>query len=214
MNSCCTKQKEVWILAKIKICGLRRECDIEYANRLKPDYIGYVFWKNSRRYVDGEQAALLTGKLDKAITPVGVFVDEEPQQVAQLANDGTIKIIQLHGHEDESYLRQIRSMTDVPVIKAFKIRSTEDIDIAEHFPADYVLLDNGYGTGQTFDWKLILETHRPFFLAGGINIDNVSEAIKTFHPYAVDISSGVETDGYKDFYKMQQFIAKCRQSNL
>lgn len=204
----------MWILAKIKICGLRRECDIEYANRLKPDYIGYVFWTKSRRYVDGEQAALLTGKLDKAITPVGVFVDEEPQQVAQLANDGTIKLIQLHGHEDESYLRQIRSMTDVPVIKAFKIRSTEDIDRAEHFPADYVLLDNGYGTGQTFDWKLILEIHRPFFLAGGINIDNVAEAIKTLHPYAVDISSGVETDGYKDFYKMQQFIAKCRQNNL
>ncbi len=196
-------------LAKIKICGLRRECDVEYANRLKPDYIGYVFWQRSRRYVTYEQAARFTEELDKEITPVGVFVDEEPQNVAQLTADGIIKVIQLHGHEDEAYLRQIRAMTDATVIKAFKIRSAEDIKRAKAFPSDFILLDNGYGTGQTFDWQLISEIDRPFFLAGGINIENVAQAINTLHPYAVDISSGVETDGYKDFEKMREFMRAC-----
>ena len=196
-------------MAKIKICGLRRECDVEYANRLKPDYIGYVFWQRSRRYVTYEQAARFTEELDKEITPVGVFVDEEPQNVAQLTADGIIKVIQLHGHEDEAYLRQIRAMTDATVIKAFKIRSAEDIKRAKAFPSDFILLDNGYGTGQTFDWQLISEIDRPFFLAGGINIENVAQAINTLHPYAVDISSGVETDGYKDFEKMREFMRAC-----
>ena len=202
--------KEGERLAKIKICGLRRECDIKYANKLKLDYIGYVFWQNSKRYVTAEQAAALTDKLDKDIMPVGVFVDEKPQRVAQLVSDGIIKVIQLHGHENEDYIRQIRNMTDAPIIKAFKIRSLEDIERAKTFPSDFILLDNGYGTGQTFDWQLISEVDRLFFLAGGINADNAAQAVNTFHPYAVDVSSGVETDGYKDFEKMQAFIQACR----
>lgn len=201
------------ILSKIKICGLRRECDIEYANRLMPDYIGYVFWQRSRRYVTAEQAAGLTAKLDRDITPVGVFVDEEPQRVAQLVSGGAIRVIQLHGHEDEAYLERIRGMTDAPVIKAFKIRSRQDIELANSYPADFILLDNGCGTGQAFDWQLILWMKRPFFLAGGLTINNVSDAIEKYQPYAVDISSGVETDGYKDCGKMQQFVEKCRWHN-
>ena len=158
-------------LTKVKICGLSRECDIEYANRLKPDYIGYVFWQRSRRYVTREQAEALTRRLDGAITPVGVFVDEEPELVSRLANDGTIKLIQLHGHENEEYLRELKSMTDAPIIKAFKIRGDEDIEKANTFPSDYILLDNGYGTGQTFDWSFVRGIKRPFFLAGGVNKD-------------------------------------------
>ena len=205
--------REVVILSRIKICGLRRECDIEYANRLMPDYIGYVFWQRSRRYVTAEQAAGLTAKLDRDITPVGVFVDEEPQRVAQLVSGGAIRVIQLHGHEDEAYLERIRCMMDAPVIKAFKIRSGQDIELANSYPADFILLDNGCGTGQTFDWQLILGMKRPFFLAGGLTINNVSDAIEKYQPYAVDISSGVETDGYKDCGKMQQFVEKCRWHN-
>lgn len=197
-------------LTKVKICGLSRECDIEYANRLKPDYIGYVFWQRSRRYVTREQAEALTRRLDGAITPVGVFVDEEPELVSRLANDGTIKLIQLHGHENEEYLRELKSMTDAPIIKAFKIRGDEDIEKANTFPSDYNLLDNGYGTGQTFDWSFVRGIKRPFFLAGGVNADNVRDAIDKLSPYAVDISSGVETDGYKDFDKMLHFINKVR----
>lgn len=197
-------------LTKVKICGLSRECDIEYANRLKPDYIGYVFWQRSRRYVTREQAEALTRRLDGAITPVGVFVDEEPELVLRLANDSTIKLIQLHGHENEEYLRELKSMTDAPIIKAFKIRGDEDIEKANTFPSDYILLDNGYGTGQTFDWSFVRGIKRPFFLAGGVNVDNVRDAIDKLSPYAVDISSGVETDGYKDFDKMLHFINKVR----
>lgn len=197
-------------LTKVKICGLSRECDIEYANRLKPDYIGYVFWQRSRRYVTREQAEALTRRLDGAITPVGVFVDEEPELVSRLANDGTIKLIQLHGHENEEYLRELKSMTDAPIIKAFKIRGDEDIEKANTFPSDYILLDNGYGTGQTFDWSFVRGIKRPFFLAGGVNADNVRNAIDKLSPYAVDISSGVETDGHKDFDKMRHFINKVR----
>ena len=197
-------------LTKVKICGLSRECDIEYANRLKPDYIGYVFWQRSRRYVTREQAEALTRRLDGAITPVGVFVDEEPELVSRLANDSTIKLIQLHGHENEEYLREIKSMTDAPIIKAFKIRGDEDIEKANTFPSDYILLDNGYGTGQTFDWSFVRGIKRPFFLAGGVNAGNVRDAIDKLSPYAVDISSGVETDGHKDFDKMLHFINKVR----
>ena len=197
-------------LTKVKICGLSRGCDIEYANRLKPDYIGYAFWQKSRRYVTREQAEALTQRLDEAITPVGVFVDEEPELVSRLANEGTIKVIQLHGHEDEAYLKELKSMTDAPIIKAFRIRSAADIERANAFPSDYVLLDNGYGTGQTFDWSFVSRIDRPFFLAGGVNADNVRDAIDKLLPYAVDISSGVETDGHKDFDKMQHFINKVR----
>ena len=197
-------------LTKVKICGLSRECDIEYVNRLTPDYIGYVFWQRSRRYVTREQAEALTRRLDEAITPVGVFVDEEPELVSRLANEGTIKVIQLHGHEDEAYLKELRNMTDAPIIKAFKIRGDEDIEKANTFPSDYILLDNGYGTGQTFDWGFVRGIDRPFFLAGGVNADNVRDAIDKLSPYAVDISSGVETDGYKDFDKMRHFINKVR----
>ena len=193
-------------MSKIKICGLRRGCDIEYANRLMPDYIGYVFWQRSRRYVTAEQAAGLTAKLDRDITPVGVFVDEEPQMVAQLVSGGAIRVIQLHGHEDEAYLERIRGMTDAPVIKAFKIRSRQDIELANSYPADFILLDNGCGTGQTFDWSLIPEIDRPFFLAGGLGADNLETAVRTIHPYAVDLSSSVETDGMKDRDKILKAV--------
>lgn len=197
-------------MTKVKICGLSRERDIEYANMLKPDYIGYVFWQKSRRCVTGEQAEALTQRLDEAITPVGVFVDKNPELVSQLANGGIIKIIQLHGHENEEYLRELKSMTDAPIIKAFKIRGAADIERANAFPSDYVLLDNGYGTGETFDWGFVRGIKRPFFLAGGVNADNVAGAIEKLQPYAVDISSGVETDGYKDFEKMQRFMEMVR----
>lgn len=197
-------------LTKVKICGLSRECDIEYANKLKPDYIGYVFWQKSRRYITGEQAAALTRRLDGAITPVGVFIDEEPELVSRLANEGAIKVIQLHGHEDEVYLKELKSMTDSPIIKAFKIRGDEDIEKANTFPSDYILLDNGYGTGQTFDWGFVRGIKRLFFLAGGVNADNVRDAIDKLSPYAVDISSGVETDGHKDFDKMRRFMEMVR----
>lgn len=197
-------------MTRIKICGLSRECDVEYVNELMPEYIGYVFWEKSRRYVMPEQAAKLTGKLEKTIVPVGVFVDADAGFAVGLANEGIIRMIQLHGHEDEKYIQTLRSLTDVPVIKAYKVRSSEDVQLANASPADYVLLDNGYGTGQVFDWRYVKEAKRPFFLAGGINTDNVAQILRDMKPCAVDISSGVETDGYKDYDKMKAFVKAVR----
>ena len=198
-------------MIKIKICGLRREQDIRYANELMPDYIGFVFLKGKMRYVTFEEAAHLRSLLDPAIPAVGVFVNEPVENVIRLLQSGTIQIAQLHGQEDEAYAEELRRAGDHCIIRAFAVRSSEDIHRAFAFPADYPLLDNGKGTGETFDWSLFQEQEKPFFLAGGLSPENVKEAIECFHPYAVDVSSGVETDGFKDYEKMKAFMDAVRR---
>ncbi|WP_337540728.1 phosphoribosylanthranilate isomerase [Suilimivivens sp.] len=198
-------------MTKIKICGLRREQDIRYANELMPDYIGFVFLKGKMRYVTFEEAARLRSLLDPAIPAVGVFVNEPAENVIRLLQSGTIQIAQLHGQEDEAYIEELRRAGDHCIIRAFAVRSSEDIHRAFAFPADYPLLDNGKGTGETFDWSLFQEQEKPFFLAGGLSPENVKEAIECFHPYAVDVSSGVETDGFKDYEKMKAFMDAVRR---
>lgn len=198
-------------MTKIKICGLRREQDIRYANELMPDYIGFVFLKGKMRYVTFEEAAHLRSLLDPAIPAVGVFVNEPVENVIRLLQSGTIQIAQLHGQEDEAYAEELRRAGDHCIIRAFAVRSSEDIHRAFAFPADYPLLDNGKGTGEPFDWSLFQEQEKPFFLAGGLSPENVKEAIECFHPYAVDVSSGVETDGFKDYEKMKAFMDAVRR---
>lgn len=198
------------MMTKVKFCGLRRAEDIAYANELKPDYIGFVFWKNSKRYIAPETAKALKEQLDPTVKAVGVFVDEQPDIVAGLLSDGIIDIAQLHGGEDEEYIYALRSMTGAPIIKAFKIRSADDSEAAKNSSADMVLLDSGYGTGKTFDWSLFSGLGRPFFLAGGISAENLREAIDRFHPYAVDLSSAIETDGFKDRAKMEKILQILR----
>lgn len=198
-------------MTKIKICGLRREQDIRYANELMPDYIGFVFLKGKMRYVTFEEAAHLRSLLDPAIPAVGVFVNEPVENVIRLLQSGTIQIAQLHGQEDEAYAEELRRAGDHCIIRAFAVRSSEDIHRAFAFPADYPLLDNGKGTGETFDWSLFQEQEKTFFLAGGLSPENVKEAIECFHPYAVDVSSGVETDGFKDYEKMKAFMDAVRR---
>lgn len=198
-------------MTKIKICGLRREQDIRYANELMPDYIGFVFLKGKMRYVTFEEAAHLRSLLDPAIPAVGVFVNEPVENVIRLLQAGTIQIAQLHGQEDEAYAEELGRAGDHCIIRAFAVRSSEDIHRAFAFPADYPLLDNGKGTGETFDWSLFQEQEKPFFLAGGLSPENVKEAIECFHPYAVDVSSGVETDGFKDYEKMKAFMDAVRR---
>lgn len=257
----------------IKICGLSRPCDIDYVNVLKPDYIGFVFAK-SRRQVSVGQARLLRQRLDPEICAVGVFVNEAPERIVALVNDGIIDMVQLHGQEDEAYIRNLRSLLaeqeigrkgdgpaalsqdggsgpaalykdsgggpealsqdsgsgpaalskeggsgeaalpkdggqrqgPCPIIQAFSIRSPEDVTRACESSADYILLDQGAGgTGKTFDWGLIGQIKRPFFLAGGLGPDNIKEALKV-GAFALDISSGAETGGYKDFEKIELCI--------
>ena len=199
-------------MTKIKLCGMRRAADIQAANRLKPDYIGFVFAAKSKRYVTPEQAAGLKAMLDPDISAVGVFVNETPEAVADLLNSGVIDIAQLHGTEDEGYLSELRKLTDKPLIRAFRVRTGEDLDAAEKSPADFVLLDAGAGDGKTFDWDLLENFSRPCFLAGGLDPDNVREAIERCRPYAVDVSSGIETGGFKDETKMQAFVYTVRKA--
>ncbi len=196
-------------MIKIKICGLRRDTDIEYANILIPDYIGYVFAKKSRRYISPEQAAELTEMLDSRIIPVGVFVDSPVDDVINLAESGIIKIAQLHGSENEEYISQLRKK-NITVIKAFIVKSENDIELANNSTADYVLLDAGMGEGKAFDYRLLKNTARPYFLAGGLSPENADKAAM-LNPYAVDVSSGIETDGFKDFDKMKEFIDSIRK---
>ena len=184
-------------MTRIKLCGLSRPCDIEAANELKPEYIGFVFARKSRRYVTYEKAKELKELLAPNIQAVGVFVNENPRIIADYLNRGMIDIAQLHGDENEEYIGQLRRLTDKPIIKAFRIEAGSDIDRAEQSTADYILLDSGAGTGRVFDWRLIQNIKRPYFLAGGLEPGNVREAIQALYPFAVDVSSGIETDGQK-----------------
>jgi phosphoribosylanthranilate isomerase len=197
-------------MTKIKICGLSKPCDIDFVNDAQPDYIGFVFAK-SKRQVTPEQAKLLRKSLNKNITVVGVFVNEPLEHVASMLEEGIIDIPQLHGQEDEAYIKKLKAIVNAPVIKAVKVVDRGDITWAEECSADYLLLDNGPGgTGQRFDWSLIEAVNKPFFLAGGINCDNVKEAIGRVNPFAVDTSSGVETEGKKDKSKIMEFVRRAK----
>ena len=203
------------IMTKIKICGLFRECDIEYANRLLPDYIGFVFFSKSRRHVSAQRAKELKKALDKGIKTVGVFVNESPEFICKLYDDGVIDFAQLHGAEDNTYIKNLRSFCAVPIIKAFSVREEQDIASAEMSYADYILLDNGDGgTGCAFNWDFLLKIKRPYFLAGGLSPANIGDAVGRFHPFAVDVSSGVETDGFKDFDKMKLMTETVRLNRM
>ena len=200
-------------MTKIKLCGLYRPCDIAVANELKPEYIGFVFAPASRRYVTPEKAAELKRLLAPSIEAAGVFVNEAPEIVAGLLNSGAIDIAQLHGDEDEGYIERLRGLTSKPVIQAFRIETAGDIANAERSSADYILLDSGAGTGAAFDWSLARDVRRPYFLAGGLEAGNVAGAIAILKPYAVDVSSGIETDGLKDKAKMAAFVRATRKED-
>lgn len=200
-------------MTKIKLCGLSRPCDIEAANELKPDYIGFVFAPNSRRYVPYEKALALKRLLSPEIQTVGVFVNEQPQTVAELLQNGVIDMAQLHGAEDDGYIARLRLLTDQPVIKAFRMEAANDIEAATQSTADHILLDSGAGTGTVFDWNLLKRIKRPYFLAGGLDPENAAEAIRTLHPFAVDVSSGIESGGVKDQTKMAAFAAAVRKED-
>lgn len=199
-------------MTKVKICGLTSLADIEIVNECKPDYIGFVFYYKSKRFVDKNKARELKNKLSKDIMAVGVFVDEEISTVAELANEHIIDVIQLHGHEDEEYMSNLRAKLteNTKIIKAFMINDKSDIDKANASSADILLLDNGYGTGEQFDWDNVSDVNKKFFLAGGLSPENVSEAISKLKPFGVDVSSRVETDGKKDRAKVVAFCENAR----
>lgn len=197
-------------MVKVKFCGIKRIEDINICNELLPDYIGFVFYDKSKRYIKPADAKVLKEKLDKKILAVGVFVNECIKTIVEIANDKIIDLIQLHGNEDNDYIKHLQEKTKAPIIKAFKISSENDIIEANESIADYVLLDSGAGTGMTFNWELIKGMNREYFLAGGLDADNVGNAIKILNPFAVDVSSGIEIDGVKDRNKMLSFIKNIK----
>ena len=200
-------------MTKIKFCGLRTLDDIYYANELAPEYVGFVFAPKSKRYVTPAQAEQLRNALSKKICAVGVFVNENPAQVAALLNNGIIDAAQLHGNEEDAYINNLRGLSNKPIIKAFQIHCA--LRITNYaLKSDFILIDAGAGDGKTFDWSLIKNLRREYFLAGGLNPDNVGDAIKLLNPFAVDVSSGIETDGRKDFSKMAAFANAVRKDFL
>lgn len=198
-------------MTKVKFCGLTRACDIEVVNDLKPEYIGFVFVQSSERYIAPKTALELKQLLDPDIQVVGVFVDEDIDTIKKLIDASIIDIIQLHGHEDDLYIEHLRQVSHIPIIKAFQIHSKRDFDRMDACKADYVLLDSGAGTGKVFDWNWIQNIKHSYFLAGGLNIENIEYALNVLHPYCVDVSSGIETLGMKDPEKMMDFISKVRK---
>lgn len=202
---------------RIKICGLTSIPDIRAANRIWPDFAGFVF-APSRRQVGSFQAAMMRDYLDSRIPAVGVFVNAPIREILQLAESGVIQMIQLHGDEDQDYLHQLKLSTDLPVIRAVRVRNTVDIQAAEGQNCEYLLLDTytsgSYGgSGQQFDWSLIPSLSKPFFLAGGISHENAARAAAA-GAYCLDVSSSVETDGRKDPFKMEQMVEAVRSAHV
>lgn len=201
-------------MVKIKICGLSRMLDIDFVNEAIPDYIGFIFAK-SKRQVSEELAEKLKAKLIPEIKSVGVFVNEEPDKIIRLCKNKVIDLVQLHGDEDEVYITELKKKITNPIIKAVRVRNPEDIKAAEGENCEFLLFDaykEGYygGSGDAFDWTVISKVNKPYFLAGGINADNVLQAIAQVKPYAIDVSSGVETEGVKDRNKIIDIISKVR----
>jgi phosphoribosylanthranilate isomerase len=206
-------------MTKIKICGIKRLEDIDVVNTIHPDYIGFVFASFSHRFVDKEKARLLKDKLNSEIKAVGVFVDEDVERVAELINEGIIDIAQLHGSEDNEYIKKLRDKiliksADISIIKTFNTDKEKDYSIINDSVADIVLIDSGMGSGETFDWSKLKGIERSFFLAGGLTPDNVKNAIDIVRPYGVDVSSGVESNGIKDPMKIKRFIEMVRDCYL
>lgn len=202
---------------KLKFCGMTREADIRAANETRPDYIGFVFAESRRRVTD-EQAAQLRVRLSPGIQAVGVFVNDVPEHIASLTNRGVIDLIQLHGGESTEYIQHLRTMTAAPIIYVVRVGERDNIKQAKNYPVDFILLDtyikNAYGgSGRAFDWSLIGEVGKPYFLAGGLNESNIARAMQT-GAYALDLSSGIETDGVKDAEKMCRVAALVKGGQL
>lgn len=197
-------------MKKVKICGLTRMEDIQAVNRYRPDYIGFVFAKRSQRFIDPQRAAGLKKNLAPGIQAVGVFVNEPTEVVASLLTKNIIDLAQLHGQETEQEICWLKEQTGKPVIKAVSVRSASDAKEWENSCADYLLFDNGAGgTGHTFDWNFVQECKKPYFLAGGIGLDNLEQALLR-DAYAIDLSGGAETEGRKDPDKIAEIMKMIR----
>ena len=192
-------------MAKLKICGLKRVEDIDYVNELKVDYIGFILSAGYKRSIDFKTAQSLKNRLSKDIKAVGVFVDEDKKYIDYYIKNNIIDIVQLHGNEEPEFCKGF----DVPVIKCFNPDTFSKVD---EYDTDYFLFDSGAGTGKEFDWSILPECEKPFFLAGGLNEENICYAMEKVQPYGVDFSSSVETNGFKDENKIKRIVETIRNN--
>ena len=196
-------------MTKIKICGIKRMEDINYINNLQPDYAGFIFAKSKRR-VDMEFGKNLIKQLSSNIKKVGVFVNEDYKKVEEFALKLNLDVLQFHGEEDSEYIRKFKGCT---IWKAIKVSNNESLENINKVCCDKFLLDNSVaGSGESFDWNLLNNkiSGSSIILAGGLNINNVEDGIRKINPFAVDVSTGVEVDGCKNFNKIKEFIMKVR----
>ena len=219
-------QAREWLLSgaaasqpRVKLCGMFRDEDVQAVAEARPDLCGFIvdFPKSHRNVTPARLAGLCDRLLEcepasAPIWRVGVFVDEPMEQLVRIVDAGCIDLVQLHGSEDAAYIDELRDRTGVGIIQAFRIRSAADAAAAEASAADLVLLDNGQGTGEGFDWSLVASVGRPFMLAGGLGPENVAQAIEEVRPWGVDMSSGIETEKLKDPAKMASAVAAVRKA--
>ena len=199
-------------MSKIKICGLRRMEDASYVNEIKPDYVGFVFWDKSKRNLTFDEAKRLRDAIDPEIKTIGVFVNRDINDIVYLTENGIISGVQLHGTETEADIKEVRERCPEGtwVLKAFEVKDEGDAQRANESSADMILVDSGKGSGNVFDWTILNSLTRDYILAGGLSAENVGDAVKAYHPFAVDVSSKVETDGYKDREKILDFCNAVR----
>ena len=204
-------------MVKVKICGLKREEDIEIVNKFKPEFVGFVF-AESKRKVSPERAKQLIDSLSKDIKTVGVFVNEAPEKVNEIAEFCGLDVVQLHGDEDALYCEKIKHT----MWKAVAVKNEETLDELKGYPLvegflldTYVKGEKG-GTGKTFNWDMVKDLYKDYriILAGGLNPENIGKAIQSVNPYCVDVSSGVEKDGLKNEELVASFIHAVRSTVL
>ena len=204
-------------MVKAKICGIKNLQDVQAVNKHKPDFAGFVFYPLSKRYVSLIVARRLKAALNRHIKNVGVFVNAPVEEIAAAAELGIIDLVQLHGDEGNAYIAELKKICKLPIIKAVRVQDENDIKRADYYNCDYLLFDtysqSAYGgTGRQFNTQLLkgVKIHKPYFIAGGLNADNVRHALKGLKPFAADVSGGVETDGGKDAAKIKAFIKQVK----
>lgn len=204
-------------MVKVKICGIKNMQDVQAVNKHKPDFAGFVFYPLSKRYVSLIVARQLKAALNRHIKTVGVFINAPVEEIAAAAEMGIIDLVQLHGDEGNAYIAELKKICKLPIIKAVRVQDENDIKRADYYNCDYLLFDtfsqSAYGgTGRQFNTQLLkgVKIHKPYFIAGGLNADNVRHALKGLKPFAADVSGGVETDGGKDAAKIKAFIKQVK----
>lgn len=202
---------------KIKFCGIRRLEDVAAVNLCQPDYMGMILSGGFRRSISQEQAQRLVQEKSDAIAAVGVFVNESSETICRMAEQLHLQVIQLHGNESAEQIQTLQQKTGLPVWKALRIGTLEELEADETNPADCLILEGKTGagiggTGVCADWELLARHswNRSFFLAGGLQPENVLEAIATVSPTGVDFSSGIEEDGVKSLRRMKQLMTLIR----